>query len=200
MGPHSTCSKWACMSHRPGMTVLPAAFTIVAPGGTATRLDGPTAADAPVDDDDGAVRRWRLSSRHVENRAAGDRDRVARGRADGGGRVGHGRHAVRRSARHELRHGVLELRPHGLEVIELGVHADERRQAPGLVEPERLAAPHDAAEAVAIERRPSVRRRSPDRGRAVRCAPRPAAEAARWPGVPCDAQYRISSICIDTGA
>jgi hypothetical protein len=35
--------RWQCTSTRPGITVLPAAFTIVAPGGIVTRARAPVA-------------------------------------------------------------------------------------------------------------------------------------------------------------
>ena len=47
IGPHSTCSKCACMSQSPGRIVLPRASTLVAPFGIFTCLRGPAATICP---------------------------------------------------------------------------------------------------------------------------------------------------------
>ena len=68
---------WLCISHRPGITVLPEASMIVAPAGTLTESSGPDSHDPVAADDDGG------SGAHdsafaVEDVAVDDGDRSRR--------------------------------------------------------------------------------------------------------------------------
>ena len=106
--------------------------------------------DASIFDEHRAIREGRFA-RHVDDRAPSDGDGAVRARALGGRGFRERGHPVGGREGDQSRERRRQLGTRGLEVIELGVDADERREPAGLVAPQRLASPDHALDAVSIE-------------------------------------------------
>ena len=144
--------------------------------------------DAAVHHHDRTVQDW-FSAGHVEDRRADNRQLAAGLRGLRRRGIGHRRHAVDRRACDELGNQVPELRPRGLEVVELGIHGDQCGKAACRIAPHRFTAPDDAADAVAVEDDGSAVNHHLVAGRAARYEPCHAEAAPPTPGRPCAAQY-----------
>ena len=166
------------------------------------RRAGPTAMMRPSTMTTVAVRMGlaRRSCRGSWRPTIARRGRLAPGLRGRG--IGHRRHSVATPrARRASGSQFLSSGRARFEVIELGIHADERRETAGRVAPQRLAAPDDAADAVPIERRPCGRRGHLVAAASARSARVPCGSSGdRQAGRPCDAQNCSNTICIETAA